>query len=167
MKKRVIKELLAVSLLFLLTGCASMISGTKQDIKISTEPSGAHFKIEQLTVSGIVPLSEGTTPSNVSLNRMNSYLVTLTKENYNTEEVPIEYSKGNPWIVLDCLFLPPLMILPMYIDMQSGAAFYLEPDEVNMTLKQSGAKEKVSSTITSKGTLDSKGTEASPSAGKE
>ncbi len=134
LKKLGVAILMASSLY--LTGCATIISGTNQSIDVISEPDGADFKLEQLTVSGPILLKEGKTPSTVSLHRKDFYfLLTLTKTGYETAEIPIEVNyNGNP-MVLGNLIIGGL--IGVMIDAASGAQWSLDPDEVKVNLIQS------------------------------
>ena len=116
-----------------LNGCATIISGSHQNVRITSNPDGVNFKIEDLTLNGSVLFLEGKTPSKVSLIRDHSYLVTLSKTGYEPEEIPIEHGKSNPLVYLN-LILGGLVGL--IIDGNTGAAFVLEPEEVYVHLTQ-------------------------------
>lgn len=78
-----IKKLLPLSL-FLLTGCASIISGTSQDITINTTPSGADC---QLIREGKV-IGRALTPQTVQVERTkHDITVECTKAGYQKASV--------------------------------------------------------------------------------
>jgi len=136
---KILKNTAALVLLlsmFCFAGCATIVSGTNQKIDISSEPEGADFKVEQLTVNGPILLEEGKTPSTIKLHRKDFYfLVTLTKSGYETAEIPIEVNDmGNPMVMGNLIFGGMIGIL---IDAGSGAQWSLEPDEVKVSLVQS------------------------------
>lgn len=121
------------------TGCATIVSGTNQSIDVISEPEGANFKVEQLTVSGPILLKEGKTPSKISLHREDFYfLLTLTKTGYETAEIPIEVNEmGNPMVFGNLLFGG---VIGMLVDVASGAQWSLDPDHVKVALVQSNIK---------------------------
>ena len=130
---------LLVGLLFcgVVTGCATIISGSHQDVKIASTPEGSNFRVEHLTVSGSVPYLEGNTPSTISLNRKHSYLLTLLHQESETVEIPIEYGRSSNWVFGNLIFFPPIgTIIGLYVDAISGASFILEPEEVCVDLGQ-------------------------------
>ena len=61
----------------LLSGCATIVSGSKQKIKITSDPSVADVKIERLVMTTNLVEWEGKTPANVQLSRKGSFLVTV------------------------------------------------------------------------------------------
>lgn len=118
------------------TGCATIFSGSQQDIKIASTPEDVTFKIEQLTVTGPVSFSEGKTPKVVSLSRKNSYLVTLSKMGHESAEIPIEYGRTNGWVWANFITFPLGTVIGIIVDSSTGAAVILEPEEVNAALVQ-------------------------------
>ena len=134
MRVNIINALLGLLLLLFLPGCATLVSGSKQDIKIASKPEGSNFKVEQLTVSGPILYLEGMTPSSVSFNRKNSYLVTLSQQGYESEEIPVEYGRQNGWIWLNFITFPLGTVIGIVIDSSTGAAITMEPEEVNANL---------------------------------
>ena len=69
-----------------LSGCATAIHGTSQNIPILSDPTGA-----KITVDGNVI---GTTPTEVKLSRKTDHLVVVEKDGYETERVPIANHPG-------------------------------------------------------------------------
>jgi hypothetical protein len=122
--------------LLCLAGCATIVSGTNQSIDVNSEPEGADFKVEQLTVSGPILLQEGRTPSTIKLHRKDLFfLVTLMKQGYETAEVPIEINPTGNAMVMGNLLIGG--VIGILVDSASGAAITLEPGEVKVSLVQS------------------------------
>jgi len=115
-------------------GCATIFTGTHQNINIASTPEDVQFTIEQLAVTGPIPFSEGKTPHVASLNRKNSYLLTLSKTGYESVEIPIEYGGTNGWVYANLITFPVGTIIGFTIDNATGASINLEPDEVNAKL---------------------------------
>lgn len=118
---------------FVLTiiGCASIVSGTRQNVSISSVPTGAKVKIERPgAVQTKVIEWEGTAPATIKLKRKYEYLVTISMDGYKTAEVLLEHGM-NGWVFGNLLFagIPGLII-----DLINGAAMKLEPDEISVTL---------------------------------
>jgi hypothetical protein len=117
-------------LLFLLiallsVNCASIIHGNKQIIPTSSNPTGA-----QVTVDGQIYY---TSPCLVELERNKPYIVTLTLDGYQTEQIKLE--KGfSSWFYIGII---PGLILPGPVyDLVSGSAYDLSPETVSVTLKK-------------------------------
>lgn len=70
------KSLIFVCLLFF-SGCASV-----QDVGISSIPDGAHFVVSLADGRGLV--TEGVTPSVVTLKRKHAYVIRFEKEGYES-----------------------------------------------------------------------------------
>ena len=115
------------------SGCATIINTPYQTVVITSTPPGAHFKVERLTLTGPVLVSEGETPSSVRLYRNDHYFVaTLSQQGYEPAEVPIEVSKLSALVWIE-VFLPPGFI-GIIVDALTGSATILEPEDVNVTL---------------------------------
>ena len=108
--------------------CATIVSTTKQDIKFNSTPIGA-----TVVVGG----QQYVTPITVKLKRNSSYKVTFTKEGYE----PITYDisqKMNGWLVGNILFGG---IIGIAVDFGTGAAYNLNPSEVNAVLTEKNVQE--------------------------
>ena len=132
--KRVLCLLMCLFLCVGVNGCATIISGSQQDINIASTPEDVKFTIEQLAVTGPIPFSEGKTPHVASLSRKNSYLLTLSKTGYESVEIPIEYGRTNGWAYVNFITFPLGTVIGLMIDSSTGAIAILEPEEVNAKL---------------------------------
>jgi hypothetical protein len=122
-KKYLKISLLLIPLLFF--NCASLIHGNKQIIPVSSNPTGA-----QITVNGNLYYN---TPCELTLERDKPYIVTLTLDGYQTEQVQIE--KGfSIWFFIG--IIPGAIIPGPVIDLVSGSAYNLSPEAVTVTLKK-------------------------------
>ncbi|RPI14369.1 MAG: PEGA domain-containing protein [Ignavibacteriae bacterium] len=87
--------LLLLSNFLLFTGCATLFSGSKDEIDLSSEPSGA-----QVLVNGA---DRGKTPLNLRLKKGKEYTIEFVKEGYEKKTWNLTYSIGAGWIILDIL----------------------------------------------------------------
>lgn len=120
MKKKVFGILISLILLPTIFGCATIVSGGKQNISINSNPSAA------VAVDGI----SYTTPVVVELKRGQTHALTFTKEGYNP--VTINLNKSfNPWFVGNIVFggIPGIIV-----DFITGAVYKIEPAVVNAIL---------------------------------
>lgn len=108
--------LLILCVVFSVTGCATIIRGTKQTIPVQSTP-----EVVSLDVSN---RGTYTTPTSLELNRNNEYTLTFTKEGYGSARVYI--TKHFNWMVF--LFLGSLL------DVATGAVYDLKPDTVLVSL---------------------------------
>jgi uncharacterized protein YceK len=127
-----IKKLLTVSMVFCLiitlVGCATVIHGTKQDIGITSVPTGA-----TVTIDGI---SYGTTPTIVKLARGKMHTVKIELPGYRPYETVI--TKDISGWVFGNIILGGLIGLA--VDAFSGGLYNLSPEQIQATLASGGAK---------------------------
>lgn len=124
-------SLVSITALVLVTGCATIMSGTKQKIKIASTPTDANITISQFDQNQESAYWTGTTPATVKVNRKNSYQVKISLKGYQPVEVPIEYKSMNGWVWGNIIFGG---ILGTVVDTVDGAANELGPDDINVTL---------------------------------
>ena len=112
----------------LLCGCASIISGTTQPVRITTEPMGARFTVYNETGKEV---ATGNTPKNVVLSRQGgTYRFAFECPNHYPSEVQVPHLL-NPFYFGNILFggLIGLVI----VDPLTGAV-WAYPSEVNRNL---------------------------------
>jgi len=101
--------------LLLVSGCATMIRGTTQQISINSDPDGAK-----------VTLSNGqscTTPCNIEAERKNSLQVTIEKEGCRRQTTAMVPTLAGAGAVLGGI-----------IDYGTGAVYDLQPNPLFITL---------------------------------
>lgn len=125
---------LAVTLVILMVGCATILSGSKQDVLVDSDPGQA--KVVVMTAGGI-EVAAGKTPFGVKLARKNKYLVHVTLEGYEKKEVYIDQG-FNPVALVNILCGG---IIGIVVDFVSGAVYSLEPDQIMVTLEHVGLHE--------------------------
>lgn len=113
----------------LLTACATLINGSRQDIPVTTNPPGATVTEEE---------TSQITPSTLTLDRKRDYLLTITKEGYKTEQIKLERVVNG---TAACNIIG-LSILGTAIDTASGAIWTLVPENIVVTLKPLSEEEK-------------------------
>jgi hypothetical protein len=113
------------------SGCATIVSGTRQDVNINSNPQPAEVHIyEGNGGPGGPEVGGGRTPMGVSLARDKTYTVVVSAAGY--QEVRVRIDKGfNLWVLgnLCCGG-----ILGGVIDLVTGAWYKLEPDSIAVTL---------------------------------
>lgn len=93
LKKISIFTLAALFLLY--SGCATIFSGGKEDISLSSEPSGA-----KVLVNG---QNEGVTPTTLAFKKGKEYTIEFVKDGYHSKTLRLTYSIGAGWLILDIL----------------------------------------------------------------
>ncbi len=120
-------RILAVLLIAaLLTGCASIIHGSRQDVRVTSVPSGAVVRVN-------LNNQATTTPGVLTLNRKEiGYVLTFEKQGYKPVEVSIRRTVDG-WLFGNILFGG---LIGLVIDFASGSAYKLTPDEVSTVMTQ-------------------------------
>jgi hypothetical protein len=108
----------------LLTGCASIVNGSKQRVKITSQPAGADVRID----GG----SSGITPTVADLSRKTSHRVELSLTGYQPYEMVLE-PKFNG-LTLGNLVLGG--IIGIAVDGSTGAGNTLKPEKVDAVLQK-------------------------------
>lgn len=124
------RTMLAAAALLSLTGCASIINGTSQEIAILSEPAGAEFRVVETGQTG-------TTPATVELKRGDGYFsgarynVAYSKPGYaGATQKLIPHVSGWYWVGLFASAVSWLVVDPI-----SGGMWRL-PDESRAELQQ-------------------------------
>lgn len=120
--KIIIKTFLLLSIL-LLSGCATIISGSRQNVEISSEPSSAKVYINEVEI--------GKTPVQRKLKRNQEYQLILKLDGYKTYETKLE-RKFNAWYIGNVLIGG---IIGLIVDPITGAIHKLKPEEIDGNLK--------------------------------
>jgi hypothetical protein len=113
----------------LLAGCASIFSGTNQNVNVRSTPMDAEVKI--LTKEGI-SVAQGRTPMMASVERGEEFVVYISKAGY--QPVAVGLDKG-----LNLFFVGNLLcggLLGVTIDLLDGAAYKVQPGTVQVVLEE-------------------------------
>jgi hypothetical protein len=81
--------------LIIFQGCATLFSGSYDEIDLSSEPTGA-----QVLVNG---KDEGNTPTTIRLKKSKEYTIEFVKAGYKTKSLRMTYGLGAGWLILDIL----------------------------------------------------------------
>jgi hypothetical protein len=107
--------LLFVAIGTLLTGCATIISGTTQDIEFSSLPPGANVKLNDG--------AQTVTPGKLTLKRKENYTALFTKDGFPERQAEVKRDGvGNWWVLGNILFGG---LIGIVIDIVSGAQHHL------------------------------------------
>ena len=94
-KFRFILLILLLCSFIMYNGCATIFSGGKDQVDLSSEPSGA-----KVLVNG---QDRGKTPLTLSLKKGKEYMVDFVKDGYEKKSITMSYSLGAGWLILDIL----------------------------------------------------------------
>ena len=125
MKKSIITCSLALTLL--LSSCATIMSGSKQNVKFASNPSSATIFIDEVEV--------GKTPFEMKLARKSEHQVMIKLEGYQTYQTTLT-KKFNGWFVGNILIGGLIGII---IDPITGAMYNLTPKEINAEMAKGKA----------------------------
>lgn len=105
-------------------GCATVMQGTRQNVGISSIPSGAAVTIDGQNI--------GKTPVSPKLTRKEKHLVRVELEGYQPYETYL-VKKTSGWVFGNLVFgmLPGLVI-----DSISGGLYKLNPEQVEVRLEK-------------------------------
>jgi len=119
--------LLGVLAVVVLTGCATIISGTSQDISVDSRPRA---RIEITSSTGAVFYS-GDSPAIVRLPRKYTYTVTVRASGYGSQTIVVS-QRFNAWFIGNIIFggIPGGVV-----DAITGAMYNLEPAIISVTLE--------------------------------
>jgi uncharacterized protein YceK len=121
MKKTFLIAGITIALLF--SSCASIISGSKQNINFNSTPSGATVWVDDVNL--------GVTPVIAQLERIKkNQKVKIELQGYKPYELILN-RKTNGWIWGNILFGG---IIGIIIDASSGAMYRLTPDQIEAQL---------------------------------
>lgn len=123
----VIKVATIAGLGLVLSGCATVINGTSQDVKIASEPSGADVKL----TNGM----SCTTPCEVNLKRRHDLRVDIAKEGYKPAYVLVQSRTGGA--AAGNILLGGL--IGGVVDGSNGASNHLYPNPVSVKLVPLGS----------------------------
>ncbi|WP_310595523.1 PEGA domain-containing protein [Flavobacterium sp.] len=125
MRKTIISSTLAIALLT--SSCATIISGSKQNVKFDSNPSTATIYIDEVEV--------GKTPFEIKLARKSEHSVMIKLDGYQTYETKLT-KKFNAWYIGNILFGG---LIGVIIDPITGAIYNLTPDQINAQMNKGTA----------------------------
>lgn len=111
-------KLIIITTIISLTSCATIISGSTQNIRVTSEPTAANIYINNINV--------GVTPMVKLLKRNQIHILKLELEGYKNYETVLE-RKFNAWYLGNILIGG---IIGLIIDPITGAIYRLEPGSV-------------------------------------
>lgn len=129
------KNLIAIiSIAFIVSGCASIFTGSTQQVEFDSDPQGATVVIGKMkTKDGkkimVDSYDAGVTPLVVELSRK-KIMVEISKEGYETQEVQLGTTM-NPWFLGNFIFGG---VLGSSTDTSTGAINEYKPGKYMLTL---------------------------------
>jgi uncharacterized protein YceK len=111
----------------LTTGCATVIHGTRQDVGISSTPTGASVTIDSI--------QSGTTPVFAKLRRKENHVVSITLPGYQPMDLTL-MSSVSGWVWGNIAIGG---LIGLAVDAISGGMYKLSPEELSAALGAASA----------------------------
>jgi len=127
MKNLSFKVIAAVLFVNMLTNCATIIHGTKQDVSISSNPSKATVIIDND--------EKGITPITVELSRKDHHMVQINLDGFLPYETKLT-RKVDGWIAGNIVFGG---LIGLAVDAITGGMYKLTPDQIQAELRNQSA----------------------------
>jgi hypothetical protein len=113
--------------------CASIVHGPRQKVSISSEPVGARIEIHSISRKSKPQIGQivqkAVAPCNIELKRNSSYIAIIHMDGYSLKQYYIASTMWDKW-----LWIGTLIPLGPIVDIISGSAYYLSPDDIHAKL---------------------------------
>lgn len=113
---------LALAVLILQTGCATIINTPEKRISLSSDPSGATIYVDGN--------HRGATPMSLDMKRKKSHEVRFRLDGYN-ERVDTISRSGDGWVLGNIVFGG---IIGLVVDLITGSCYDLQPEHLHVEL---------------------------------
>ena len=120
-------RVIAVVAVVALTGCCSIIHGTRQDVGVTSAPPGATVKIDNI--------QSGNTPVIAKLTRKDNHVVRIELAGYQPFDATLTRSVSG-WVWGNIVFGG---LIGLAVDAIDGGMYKLTPEQVSATLVASHA----------------------------
>ncbi len=108
--------------MILSTGCAAISHGTKQTIPVESSPNAVSVGISGMSY---------TTPTTLELERKNEYVLSFSKEGYESAQIQVTKHLSGRFLLADILLTG---LIGVVIDGVTGAWYDLKPETVTVSL---------------------------------
>lgn len=122
--------LLVMASLCLLSGCASIVRGTHQDIEVRALPATASVRHD---ATG----RRWTTPATISLERRSRHVLIVHASGYRSQEMYIRSEANIGWWIVDAFSLG----VGNALDALIGGLFDLKPERIHVVLEPNSVEE--------------------------
>jgi hypothetical protein len=125
---KILAILLAASTLFLSTGCATILKGSKETIEITSDPSGARVLINGMDV--------GSTPTAPRVDGTQDVFISIRKDGYMTQNQTVSSSMGAGWLIFDIISFPVHIGVGIIVDAITKDWNSLDRNNVHVVLEK-------------------------------
>lgn len=122
--KKALNLIIIISILFLLSSCATVFKGTSEEVNFQSDPQNA-----EVWVNG---QKMGETPLKLKLESKKAYTIELRKEGYAPVVQIITNQINSGWVILGVLS----GLVPAIVDSSTGALYSLEQKNIDAVLKK-------------------------------
>lgn len=123
-RKNISNLAVVLTLVLVLSGCATIFKGEYTDVSIQSEPDGTRVFINGEYY--------GQTPLRLELKTNQSYTIEFKRDGFKTQVRHIKNKIGVGWVVLDIV----CGLYPVVIDALTGAWYNLDQKYVNVILER-------------------------------
>ena len=113
-----------VCLMFMSSSCAVISHGSKQTIPVQSSPNAVSVGLGGMSY---------TTPTTLELERKNEYVLSFSKEGYESAQIQITKHLSGGYLAADILLTG---LLGVVIDGITGAWYNLKPESVTVSLSK-------------------------------
>lgn len=114
----------------LLYGCATIVRGSSQDVRVTSDPSNA-----EVIVNGE---DRGSTPTTLNLDTGRDYQIEFDRDGYTSETVNVTKDFTIGWPIFGNIF--SWGIIGIVVDVANGSAYQLSPEQVEAALESTSAE---------------------------
>ena len=108
----------------ILSSCALIFKGTKEEVRFGSDPQRAEVYINGVKM--------GETPFALKLVTKDTYAIEFRLEGYKSKSFQINNKVGAGWIILDILF----GLVPVVIDAATGAWYSFDQKNIDAVLEK-------------------------------
>lgn len=125
---RALRSICLTALVLTTTSCATIVSGSHQEVPVNVQPAGATVCVDGTRV--------GSAPMMVDLSRKKGHVLMLEKDGYRPE-VFLVGTAPNPWAVFNIV---PFALIPgpigLLVDALTGSIYEMDPARVYVGLEE-------------------------------
>lgn len=122
------KVILFTAAAMMMTSCATVFQGSRQEVQIQAEPSTAKIYVD----GGM----EGKGNVTVNLKRNQNHTIRVEADGYDTEHRKIRKKAQAGFIIADILFIYPSALTSIIVDAATGAWHKFEDDSLIIQLEK-------------------------------
>lgn len=112
-----------------LYGCATIVRGSSQSVRITSDPPNARVLVDQQ--------DRGETPTTLTLDTGSDYQISFERDGYTSETVNVRKDFTIGWPIFGNLF--SWGVIGVVVDLANGSAYKLKPEQIDTALEETSA----------------------------